>query len=82
MVCGLDVQLKSNFLIQKPGISLKFHWDCMQNVNLHLRNNKFTHLSAAPKESTNATERRPHPLSVDASGEFTGEGGGEGSEGF
>ena len=48
-VCGLDVQLKSNFLIQKLGISLKFHWDCMQNVNLHLPIYKFSHLSAAPK---------------------------------
>ena len=48
-VCGLDVQLKSNFLIQKLGISLKFHWDCMQNVNLHLPIYKFAHLSAAPK---------------------------------
>lgn len=32
MVCGLDIRLKSNFLIKKPGISLKLHWHCIQHL--------------------------------------------------
>lgn len=50
MVCGLDIGLKSNFLMKKPGISLKLHWDCIQHINLHLPNYKFTY-SSTQKQS-------------------------------